>query len=334
MIDCTLCYLERDGQYLMLLRNKKQRDVNAGKWIGVGGRREAGETPEACALREIREETGLTVRDLTARGVVNFVSDAAEDERMFLYTARDFEGTLIDCDEGELHWIDREAVFGLPLWDGDRIFLQKLLDDAPYFEMTLTYEGERLRRCVCDGQALELLDVYRPDGSPAGYVAERGYMHRHGIWHITAHTWIVRRSAAGEPELLLQLRSVKKRLYPGFYDISSAGHIDAGEDVHTAALRELEEELGLHADPSALRFVGIRQSLYDDDVGEGYHDREYCYVYLYEGDVRADELRLQESEVDGFCWMAFDALVQALREGSMPLCVEPPELELLAPALT
>ena len=333
MKNASLCYIERGGKYLMLLRNKKDGDINRGKWIGVGGKLEPGETPEQCALREIKEETGLTVRDLTPRGVVTFLSDVWDGEVMYLYTARDFEGQLTECSEGELHWIDKQDIFDLPLWDGDRVFLKKLLTDAPYFEMTLQYKGDRLHKCVTDGQETELIDVYHEDGSPAGYVADRDFVHWRGLWHVTAHIWIVRYDSEGKPQLLLQLRSQTKRLYPGYYDISSAGHIAAGESMTVGALRELEEELGIPAQPDALELVGIRQCFYDDDIGEGYHDKESCHVFLYRGKIEESALRLQPSEVDGVMWMDFSDLLDGVRHNTFRHCIELPELEMIAPLL-
>lgn len=128
----------------MLLRNKKQHDPNRGKWIGVGGKLEPGETPEQCARREIREETGLAALRLEPRGVICFHAEGWESEVMYLFTVPAWEGTLTDCDEGELRWVKKSELFGLPLWEGDRLFLRYLLDDAPYFEMTLRYRGDEL----------------------------------------------------------------------------------------------------------------------------------------------------------------------------------------------
>jgi len=151
----TLCYLEKDGCYLMLHRVKKREDANAGKWIGVGGKLEEGESPDDCLLREVWEETGLRLTRYRARGIVSFLSDQWETEYMFLYTADGFEGDLHACDEGDLAWIPREQVPSLPLWEGDRVFLKLLADDAPYFSLKLVYEGEQLRRAVVDGVEVE-----------------------------------------------------------------------------------------------------------------------------------------------------------------------------------
>ena len=141
MFNTVLCYIERDGKYLMLYRNRKKNDVNAGKYIGVGGKFEAGESPEECLLREVKEETGLTLRSYAFRGVVTFVFDG-ESEYMFLYTADGFEGTLTDCNEGELHWIDKDALPSLALWEGDRLFLELLRQGARPFSMKLVYDRD------------------------------------------------------------------------------------------------------------------------------------------------------------------------------------------------
>lgn len=143
-INTTLCYIEQNGSYLMLLRNKKKQDLNEGKWIGVGGKFEEGETPEECLLREVKEETGLTLTDYRYRGVITFVSDTWETEYMHLFTATGFEGDLIECDEGELRWIPKKEVLDLPLWEGDREFLQLLYNDAPFFTMKVVYHGDNL----------------------------------------------------------------------------------------------------------------------------------------------------------------------------------------------
>ena len=140
----TLCYIERDGAYLMLLRNRKKNDINHNKWIGVGGKFLEGETPEECLLREVLEETGLTLTNWRFRAVVTFQQDGGEAEYMHLFTADGFEGTLKDCDEGELRWIPKEEIYGLNLWKGDRVFLELLLQEGPFFTACLRYEGDKL----------------------------------------------------------------------------------------------------------------------------------------------------------------------------------------------
>ncbi len=141
----TLCYIEKEGKYLMLHRVKKHHDINAGKWIGVGGHVENGETPEECLLREVKEETGLVLTAYRLRGLVTFLSDACEPELMCVFTADAFDGELIECDEGELAWVEKSDVLGLPTWEGDRVFLERLLSgDERFFSIKLRYEGDKL----------------------------------------------------------------------------------------------------------------------------------------------------------------------------------------------
>ena len=143
--NTTLCYIERDGKYLMMHRVKKENDVNHGKWIGIGGKFERGETAFDCAKREIKEETGLTVDNLCYRGVVTFISDIYETEIMHLFTSKDFSGEIdYNCDEGILKWVDKEEVLNLNLWEGDRIFLALLKEDGDFFDLTLIYKGDKL----------------------------------------------------------------------------------------------------------------------------------------------------------------------------------------------
>ena len=156
MLNTTLCYIEQDGKYLMLHRVKKKNDINHDKWIGIGGKFEEKESPEDCALREVREETGLTLTSYAYRGLVTFVSDQYETEYMHLFTADGFTGELIDCDEGTLEWVDKALVPTLPTWAGDRIFLELLARDVPFFSLKLEYVGDTLVRAVLDGKELPL----------------------------------------------------------------------------------------------------------------------------------------------------------------------------------
>ena len=156
MLNTTLCYIEQDGKYLMLHRVKKKNDINHDKWIGIGGKFEDKESPEDCALREVKEETGLTLTSYAYRGLVTFVSDQYETEYMHLFTADGFTGELIDCDEGTLEWVDKALVPTLPTWAGDRIFLELLARDVPFFSLKLEYVGDTLVRAVLDGKELPL----------------------------------------------------------------------------------------------------------------------------------------------------------------------------------
>jgi 8-oxo-dGTP diphosphatase len=143
----TLCYIEKDEKYLMLHRTKKKKDENHDKWIGVGGKFEAGESPDECVIREVKEETGLTLTKYQFRGIVTFCSDEWEDEYMHLFTATEFEGNLIECNEGTLEWVDKEKVLSLPTWEGDHLFLERLLSGNPsFFSLKVEYEGDRLAK--------------------------------------------------------------------------------------------------------------------------------------------------------------------------------------------
>lgn len=163
MKNTTLCYLEKDGAYLMLHRVKKKNDVNEGKWVGVGGHFEEGESPYDCAVREIFEETELVVAALSYRGVVTFVSDKYETEQMHLFTSGDFLGEdrylrytggkekETDCIEGNLAWVEKSFVPTLPLWEGDKIFLSLLESGEPFFSLKLVYEGDALVAAIKNG---------------------------------------------------------------------------------------------------------------------------------------------------------------------------------------
>lgn len=150
----TLCYIERGQEYLMLHRVSKDKDVNKDKWIGVGGHFEENESPEECLLREVREETGLTLTAYRFRGLVTFMSDKWQTEYMCLYTADGFEGELTECDEGVLTWVPKKDLNKLNLWQGDLIFFRLLEEDAGFFSLKLRYEGNTLREAVLNGKPL------------------------------------------------------------------------------------------------------------------------------------------------------------------------------------
>lgn len=144
MKNTTLCYIEKDDAYLMLHRVKKVNDENHDKWIGVGGKFEAGESPEDCLLREVKEETGLALTDYRYRGLVTFVSDEWGTEYMHLFTATGFEGEMKTCDEGELVWVPKTDIEKLNIWEGDKIFFRLLVKSDKFFSLKLTYRGDTL----------------------------------------------------------------------------------------------------------------------------------------------------------------------------------------------
>lgn len=154
MKNTTLCYIEKDGQYLMLHRVKKENDLNHDKWIGVGGKFEEEESPEECLLREVREETGLTLTKYRYCGLVTFVSDKWEGEYMHLFHADGFTGELCDCNEGTLEWVDKLTVLDLPTWEGDRLFLRLMDARRPFFSLKLCYEGDRLTYAALNGERI------------------------------------------------------------------------------------------------------------------------------------------------------------------------------------
>lgn len=152
----TLCYLEQDDRLLMLHRVKKKNDVNQDKWIGVGGHALAYESPEDCLLREVWEETGLTLTDYRFRGIVTFALKGVETQYMCLYTASGWEGELdYNCPEGVLEWVPKEKIGGLELWPGDKVFFKLIREDHPFFSLKLSYDGDELEKCVLDGKKLD-----------------------------------------------------------------------------------------------------------------------------------------------------------------------------------
>ena len=153
----THCYLETEDAYLMLHRVSKKNDVNKDKWIGVGGHFEEGESPEDCLLREVYEETGLTLTSWRFRGIVTFTQEGYGTEYMCMYTADGFTGTMKECDEGILEWVPKKELLALNLWEGDKIFIKLLLEEAPFFSLKLSYKGDELVEAELDGKNILVL---------------------------------------------------------------------------------------------------------------------------------------------------------------------------------
>lgn len=155
--ESTLCYIEKDGKYLMLHRTVKENDVNKDKWIGVGGHFEHGESPEECLLREVKEETGYTLTRWKYRGIVTFVYGEDIVEYMSLYTADEFTGEPVACDEGDLEWVDKNRLGELELWEGDEIFFRLLDEGREFFSLKLVYSlDDVLQYAALDGVPLDL----------------------------------------------------------------------------------------------------------------------------------------------------------------------------------
>ena len=331
----TLCYIEQDGKYLMLHRTVKKNDVNKDKWIGVGGHFEYGESPEECLLREVKEETGYTLTSWKYRGIVTFVYGEDTVEYMSLYTADGFTGEPIECDEGELEWVDKKDIPALELWEGDKIFFRLLDMEREFFSLKLVYNrSDVLQYAALDGEPLELFDEIREDGSRTGVVKERGVVHEDGSLHPTVHTWIVRSNDKSGYDLLLQKRSECKDSNPGCWDISSAGHVEAGHGYLESAIRELKEELGIDALPEQLREVGTRRCGFESEFyGRPFRDNELSMIYIYEEPVNTAELTLQESEVSETAWMDYKECRRKVAGHLFQNCIYEDELDMVGGAL-
>lgn len=327
----TLCYIEKDNQYLMLHRVKKVNDENHDKWIGVGGKFEWGESPEDCMLREVWEETGYTLTSWKYRGIITFVYGEDTVEYMSLFTANKFEGTPVDCDEGVLEWVEKDRISEQNLWEGDRIFFRLLDEREEFFSLKLVYNKQDiLQQAVLDGKELELFDILNEDGSKTGVVKERGVAHREGALHGTVHIWIVRENEKSGYDVLLQKRSNNKDSHPGCYDISSAGHISAGDERMESALRELWEELGLSVQPEHLELFGTTHVKFEKTFyGKRFRDNEISSDFVYRQPVDMEKLKLQESEVAEVRWMDYEECREKIADGAIPNCINPEEFEKL-----
>lgn len=327
----TLCYIEKNGKYLMLHRTVKKNDVNKDKWIGVGGHFEQEESPEECLLREVREETGYTLTSYRYRGIVTFVSGNGVTEYMSLFTADGFEGEPIACDEGELEWVDIEQVWNLNIWEGDKIFFRLIDENQDFFSLKLVYDGkDHLVSAVLNGKPMELFDILNPDGTKSGLVRERGVAHREGSLHATVHMWIVRPNQKSGYDVLLQKRSADKDSNPGCYDISSAGHVSAGDDCLESAVREMEEELGMHVRKEDLHYVGVHYGKFEAVFhGKMFRDHERSSVYVYTEPVETDRLKLQQSEVEEVIWMDYEECRQKVHDGTIDHCIYEDEFRMV-----
>ena len=319
----TLCYIEKDNKYLMLQRVVKKNDVNKDKWIGVGGHFEYGESPEDCVLREVKEETGYTLTSYQYRGLVTFVFADVEMEYMSLFTADGFEGEPPPCNEGILEWVDIDDVWKLNLWEGDKIFFRLLDEEVPFFSLKLVYNLQgQLEYAALNGKQMEMFDVIDMDGNKTGAIKERGVVHREGALHATSHIWIARKNEKSGYDILLQKRSACKDSHPGCYDISSAGHIGAGDEALESALRELEEELGIKAKPENLLEFGVQYKNYEGEFyGRPFRDNQRSILYLYKEPINMDELVLQESEIESVIWMDYKEALEAIRQNTIKHCI-------------
>lgn len=172
---------------------------------------------------------------------------------------------------------------------------------------------------------MEIFDVVNESGEPTGETVDRETAHLEGVRHRTAHLWLLRKKD-GRTEILLQKRAMTKS-FPGCYDISSAGHIPAGDEYRESAVRELKEELGLTAAESELIYCGDRYIIWDDVFfGKPYHDRQYTRVFMLWMDADGEELTLQEEEVDSVLWMDLEQCIDGVKENSFTNCIDMGEL--------
>ena len=329
----TLCYIEKDNKYLMLHRIKKKHDVNKDKWIGVGGHFEHGESPEDCMFREVMEETGLTPIKYRFCGIVTFLSDMGTSneawEYMCLYHIEAYKGKIKDCDEGVLEWVDNDKILDLNLWEGDRLFLRYIQDRIPFFSLKLVYIEGHLISATLDGKELEFFFLLDENGQKTGRIKERSLVHEDGDIHGTVHIWIRRKTEHGY-DLLLQKRSLQKDSFPGCYDISSAGHISAGDAPLESAIRELSEELGIKATKEQLKYVGTHEGIMNGNFyGREFKNHEISSVYIYEEPVDIATLNLQTEEVLDVLWIDFDELLAKINNHEIKHCLFLDELQML-----
>lgn len=266
---------------------------------------------------------------------MTFVYGEDTVEYMSLYTADGFTGNPIECDEGELEWVDKKDIPALELWEGDKIFFRLLDMGREFFSLKLVYDRQDvLRYAALDGVPMELFDEIREDGSRTGVVKERGVAHEDGSLHPTVHTWIVRSNDKSGYDLLLQKRSECKDSNPGCWDISSAGHVEAGHGYLESAIRELKEELGIDALPEQLREVGTRRCGFESEFyGRPFRDNELSMIYIYEEPVNTAELTLQESEVSETAWMDYKECRRKVAGHLFQNCIYEDELDMVGRAL-
>ena len=272
----TLCYIEKDGKYLMLHRVVKKNDVNKDKWIGVGGHFEYAESPEECLLREVKEETGYTLTSWKYRGIVTFVYGEDVVEYMSLYTADGFTGDPIECDEGVLEWVEKEKIKDLNLWEGDKIFFRLMDEEEEFFSLKLVYNKSNVLEYVAlNGKPMELFDVIDEDGNKTGQVKERGVAHRDGTLHATVHIWIVRPNQESGYDVLLQKRSECKDSNPGAYAAFKNTDVlvcigalskDMAEAAKETVLATEKNMKVFHFDTKEDFYQNMRQILKDNDT--------------------------------------------------------------------
>lgn len=180
----------------------------------------------------------------------------------------------------------------------------------------------------------EYLDIIDENGIPTGEVVDRKIAHAKGIRHRSAHLWLIRKKD-GVIQVLLQKRSSTKESFPNCYDISSAGHVPAGEDFRTTAIRELKEELGITANENDLIFCGDRNVVWDGSFnGNPFHDRQHSKVFMMWLDLEENEFTVDSEEVESVCWMNLDKCINGVANNLFCHCIAMEELEILQKILS
>jgi len=330
--ECTTVgYLQKGEDILMLYRNAKENDINEGKWIGVGGHIENGESPDECFIRETYEETGFKINTCKYRGIITFVYEDKLTEFVSVFTSDDFCGEQKQCDEGKLKWIRKNDIYNLNVWEGDKIFFKLIEDNEEFFSLKLEYTKEdKLKSAKLNGKNMELFDIVDENGNKTGVVQERGVVHRTGMMHRSVHMWIVNKDENGKTKILLQKRSKNKDSHPGCYDISSAGHISAGDEVINSAIREIKEELGIDAKEEDFKYIGNHRGYFKDYFyGKLFFDNSISPVYIYCQKVDIEKLTLQKEEIESVKWFDFDECYELVKTNKIKHCIYLDELDML-----
>ena len=254
---------------------------------------------------------------------------------MHLYTADKWDGTPVTCTEGDLEWVKKADIWKRNLWEGDRVFFRLLTEETPFFSLKLIYNIEgTLKQAVLNGKELELFDILNEDGTKSGIVRERGVAHLDGSLHATVHIWIARPNAESGYDILLQRRSPHKDSSPNCLDISSAGHISAGDDFLPSAMREAKEELGLTLDPGKLKELGFHRKKFEGEFyGRPFRDNQLSKVYLYIEAIDITKLILQEEEVSEVIWMDYAKCKKGIQENTIRHCIYLDEFEMVGKGL-
>lgn len=289
------------------------------------------ESSQECLIRTCRGREKTLCLSWKARGILTVVKGKKPAESVFLFTMGRFFTREKKEKRDTAFWSECENILLGLKGEEEKIAFRLLLETRPFFSLKTVFDRNNvLRFASVNEEPLELFDILQEDGNKKGIVRERGVAHLDGSLHPTSHIWIVRRNNNGGWDLLLQKRSLCKDSNPGCYDISSAGHVSAGDTYLPAALRELKEELGIRAEEKDLHLAGMRKAYFEDMFhGMPFRDYEISAVYVYDKPIDEKKLSLQESEVEAVKWMDFKECCREVKEGTMKHCIYMDELEIV-----